>query len=169
MLRVKCCTGTRAVAYLHRAADAGPVQCVLSNGKPATLQYAGIFSDESTATLRIQNATTSEELATILREIGSPVYTYEPLPEPRGLQAKRIKVKCSDTVYHNSFYVYRDGDTDRIHCKSATSGAEVDLESAGVLSDAQGAAFAFEAARTSEELTTFLYQIGSKRFEYEAM
>jgi hypothetical protein len=54
------------------------------------------------------------------------------------LQAKRIKVKCSDTVYHNSFYVLRDGDADRIHCKVATSNAEVDLESAGVLSDAQG-------------------------------
>jgi hypothetical protein len=166
MLRVRCAVGERPIAYLHRRTDAGPIQCVLSNATPATLQYAGIDSDEPTAQ-RIETATTSEELATILRAIGRPDYTYEPLPVPRTLQGKRIKVKCTDTVYNNSFFVYRDNDADSIHCKAATSNAQVDLENAGILSDAQGAAFALESARTSGEMATLLYQIGSKRFEYE--
>jgi hypothetical protein len=168
MLRVKCSVGERPVAYLHRRTDTGSVQCLLSNGRPASLQYAGIESDEPAVTRRIETAATSEELVTILRAIGRPDYTYDPLPDPRTLQAKRIQVKCTDTVYHNSFFVYRDSDSDPIHCKSATSNSQVDLESAGILSDTQGAAFTLEAARTSEELAALLYQIGSKRFEYEA-
>jgi hypothetical protein len=167
LLRAKCSAGGRAIVYLRRIADEGPVQCLLSNGKPAGLQYAGILSDEHAAALRIQTATTSDELVEILREIGSANYNYEPLPEPRTLRAKRIDVKCTDTVYQNTFYVYRVGNSDSVHCKSATSGSLAELECAGILSDAQGAAFALEAARTSDELATLLYQLGSKRFEYE--
>jgi hypothetical protein len=167
MLRAKCSTGGRAIVYLRRSADEGPVQCLLSNGKPASLQYAGVQSDEHAAALRIQSATTSDELVAILREIGSSSYAYEPLPGPGTLTAKRIDVKCTDTVYQNTFYVYRIGNSDSIHCKSATSGGLAELACAGILSDAQGAAFALEAARTSDELATLLYQLGSKRFEYE--
>jgi hypothetical protein len=52
MLRVKCSVGDRPIAYLHRRSDAGPIQCVLSNTKPCTLQYAGIESEA----IRIRSA-----------------------------------------------------------------------------------------------------------------
>jgi hypothetical protein len=166
MLRVKCSVGDQVVAYLHRTGDEGSVECLLSNGQPASLEYAGILKDAHLTELRLEPAKTSGELAAFMREIGKANYIYEPLPEPRTLLHKSIEVKCTDTVYKQIVYVYRKGDTDCIHCKTS-SGAAAKLDRAGVLSDAQGTAFALEAARTSEELASLLYQIGSKRFEYE--
>ena len=168
MLRVKCSVGAQVVAYLHRTGDEGSVECLFSNGQPASLEYAGILEDARSIELRLETARTSGELAALLREFGKADYTYEPLPEPRTLLDKSIEVKCTDTVYKQIAYVYRKGDTDCIDCKTF-SGAAAKLDRAGVLSDAQGAAFVLEAARTSEELASLLYQIGSTRFEYEAL
>jgi hypothetical protein len=99
MLRVKCTVGAQVVAYLHRTGDEGSVERLLSNGQPASLEYAGILKDAHLTELRLETAKKSGEFAALMREIGKKDYTYEPLPELRTLRDKNIEVKCTDTVY----------------------------------------------------------------------
>jgi hypothetical protein len=75
--RVKATDGLGNVSYVYQCTEDGPVRCVLSNQTPAGLEYAGVAKDQAGAAFELATAKDSNEMASILREIGSPNYTYE--------------------------------------------------------------------------------------------
>lgn len=88
-IRIKCSDHAYRppnVAYIYQRQDGG-WGCVLANGVPAAMSYAGIGGDEMGLKFELEDARTEEDaLTTVLRHArrylsgprqGETVYTYE--------------------------------------------------------------------------------------------
>jgi len=75
-IRIKATSALGGVAYIHRAAD-GPFSCVLANGIPASLSYAGIHADEMGCRFALDDCSTGEEALAVVRQHGASNYTYD--------------------------------------------------------------------------------------------
>jgi len=75
-IRIKC-TEVRLsnVSYVH--CDGGDWRCVLANGIPAGMSYAGVLGDETKVRFKLEDATTPEEALEVMRAAGGRHWTYE--------------------------------------------------------------------------------------------
>jgi len=80
-IRIKATSALGGVAYIHRSID-GAFSCVLANGIPASLSYAGIHTDEMACRFALDDCSTGEEALAIVRQRGASNYIYDLLTPP---------------------------------------------------------------------------------------
>ena len=74
-IRIRCTDTLKNVSYVQVDTGKRTVSCMLSNGIPAGLGYAGVLGDRVAAEFDLSDATTPSDALAIMRRHGS--YEYE--------------------------------------------------------------------------------------------